>query len=294
MAPSTQETPNKREIYKQYVLTAFCEFLGTFFFLFCTFTAISAMKFTSTTTTLDPTKVLFVGATFGLSLCINVWIFYRICGGVFNPALTWGLVLLGKMPILKGVLYFIAQTIAGIVAAAAAEAILPGKLNVSCGLAKGVNQGQGLMLEALLTAELMLTVLFLAVEKHRATPIAPLVIGCTIAILHFISVPYTGASLNPARAFGPAIIEGTFDKKHWIFWIGPLLGATFGAGFYYFMTQIVNYKSLNPGQDFDRDVETECAELKRQLLAYETAAAPSTPSTPHQEVTLTFGRKEQV
>ncbi|RPA82164.1 aquaporin-like protein [Ascobolus immersus RN42] len=292
MASSTQES-NKREVYKQYALTAFCEFIGTFFFLFCTFTAISAMKFTSDTTTLDPTKLLFVGATFGLSLCINVWIFYRITGGVFNPALTWGLVLLGKMPILKGVMYFIAQTLAGIVAAAGAEAILPGKLNVSCGLAKGVNQGQGLMLEALLTAELMLTVLFLAVEKHRATPIAPLVIGCTIAILHFISVPFTGASLNPARAFGPAIVEGTFDKKHWIFWIGPLLGATFGAGFYYFMTEIVNYKTLNPGQDFDRDVEIEGAELKRQLLAYQ-ASTSSTPSTPAHEVNLTFGRKEDV
>lgn len=125
------------------------------------------MKFTSATTTLDPTKLLFVGATFGLSLAVNVWIFYRICGGVFNPALTWGLVLLGKMPIVKGIFYFIAQTIAGIVAAAGAEAILPGDLNVSCGLAKGVSQGQGLMLEALLTAELMLTVLF--VSLHHST-----------------------------------------------------------------------------------------------------------------------------
>lgn len=61
----------------------------------------------------------------------------------------------------------------------------------------------------------------LAVEKHRATPFAPLVIGFTIAIIHFIAVPFTGASINPARAFGPAVIEGTFDNKHWVFCKSP-------------------------------------------------------------------------
>ncbi|RPA78870.1 aquaporin-like protein [Ascobolus immersus RN42] len=206
------------------------------------------MKFVSTSKELDPIKVLFIGFSFGFSLLINVWIFYRITGGLFNPALTWGMVLVGGMPWVKGIIMFIAQIIGGIVAAAGADAVLPGKLDVSCGLAEGVSRGRGLMLECLLTAELMLAVLFLAVEKHRATPFAPLVIGFTIAILHFIAVPFTGASLNPARAFGPAVVEGTFNNKHWVFWLGPLMGTTFAAGFYMIL-KALNYRTLNPSQD---------------------------------------------
>jgi len=257
----TPEQPPKgrsslKHLAKQYLLCAFCEFIGTFFFLFSVFTAVSAMQFVSPSSTLDPTKVLFIGFSFGFSLLINAWIFYRITGGLFNPALTWGMMLAGAMPVGKGVILFVTQIVAGIAAAAGADAILPGRLDMSCRLADGVSRGKGLMLECLCTAELMLAVFFLAVEKHRATPFAPLVIGLTLAILHFICVPFTGASLNPARAFGPAVVEGSFDNKHWIFWLGPMMGTTFAAGFYWFLKEM-DYRSLNPSQDQTRDLDLE-------------------------------------
>jgi len=109
--------------------------------------------------------LLYVALAFGFSLAVNVWIFYRISGGIFNPAVTLGVVLLGAMPPLKGVLLVAAQLIGGIFAAGMVELLLPGNLSVNTGLGGGINTAQGLFLEAFLTFELTLTIYMLAVEK---------------------------------------------------------------------------------------------------------------------------------
>jgi len=61
-------------------------------------------------------------------------------------------------------------------------------------------------------------------------------------------VYYTGASLNPARSFGPAAASRTFETYHWIYWIGPFLGALLAAAYYGFV-KYMNYEEANPGQD---------------------------------------------
>lgn len=83
-----------------------------------------------------PTAVLllYIAFAFGISLAVNVWIFYRISGGIFNPAVTMGVVLLGAMPPLKGAMLAVAQLLGGIVAAGIVEAVLPGPLSVNTGL----------------------------------------------------------------------------------------------------------------------------------------------------------------
>jgi aquaporin related protein len=108
-------------------------------------------------------------------------------------------------------------------------------------------------------------VLMLAAEKSKDTFIAPIGIGLALFVammggtsssslllnaLELIStgVFYTGGSLNPARSFGPAVASTTFFRYHWIYWIGPFLGAAVAAGFYRFV-KFFDYEQVNPGQD---------------------------------------------
>jgi aquaporin related protein len=77
-------------------------------------------------------------------------------------------------------------------------------------------------------------------------------------------VYFTGGSLNPARSFGPAVVNRTFNHYHWIYWVGPILGAIVAAGFYKFI-KILEYETANPGQDNDHAANVE--RRKNLLLA---------------------------
>ena len=70
-----------------------------------------------------------------------------------------------------------------------------------------------------------------------------------------VGVYYTGGSLNPARSFGPCVANRSFPPEHWIYWVGPALGALVASGFYWFIKS-VEYETANPGQDFD-DLEVQ-------------------------------------
>ncbi|KAI5778632.1 aquaporin-1 [Geopyxis carbonaria] len=250
----------KDSVKKNYAIAFLGEFVGTFLFLFFAFAGTQAAKFSSTDSDgkvqTTPQLLLYISFAFGFSLAVNVWLFYRVSGGLFNPAVTYGFVLLGLMPATKAVLLVIAQLLGGI-AASGVVCGITGALDVQNVLSREYpNAGsttsvaQGLFLEVFLTAELSLTIFMLAVEKHRATHLAPLVIGLSLFICHLVGVYFTGASLNPARSFGPAVVGAEFPGHHWIFWLGPLLGTTLAAGLYKLLL-VVDYKTANPGQDSD-------------------------------------------
>jgi len=99
-----------------------------------------------------------------------------------------------------------------------------------------------------LTVELMYTVLMLAAEKSKDTYLAPIGIGLSLFVAEIAGVYYTGASLNPARSFGPCVAARSFQHYHWIYWIGPLLGALLASG-YYGLIKYLRYEEANPGQD---------------------------------------------
>jgi aquaporin related protein len=90
----------------------------------------------------------------------------------------------------------------------------------------------------------------LAVEKHKGTFLAPIGIGLALFCAELAGVLFTGGSLNPARSFGPDVVLRTFDKYHWIYWVGPFLGAAVAVGFYQFI-KMLEYETANPGQDSD-------------------------------------------
>lgn len=162
---------------------------------------------------------------------------------------TLGLVLVGAVKPIRGVIVFVAQIVAGIAAAAVIDGLTPGPLLVRNTLAPNVRIVQGLFLEMFLTANLVFVVYMLAVEKHRATYIAPLGIGIAVFMCHMVGVAYTGTSVNPARSFGPAVIAG-FHGYHWIYWLGPLLGSLLAFAVYKLL-QVLNYTTANAGQDED-------------------------------------------
>ena len=87
-------------------------------------------------------------------------------------------------------------------------------------------------------------------------------IGLSLFVAELTGVYFTGGSLNPARSFGPAVVNTSFVHYHWIYWLGPILGSIVAAGFYKFI-KILEYESANPGQDQDHAAKVQ---RKKNLL----------------------------
>jgi len=123
--------------------------------------------------------------------------------------------IIGALPYLRGALLFAVQILGGITAAALVACMFPGALNVQTALGGGTSIVQGLFIEMMLTAELVFTIFMLAAEKHKGTFIAPVGIGLALFIAELVGVYFTGGSLNPARSFGPCVVNRDFHGYHW-------------------------------------------------------------------------------
>ncbi|MCJ1423585.1 hypothetical protein MMC29_001469 [Sticta canariensis] len=237
------------------------EFVGTTMFLFFAFGG------TQIANTIDPNipnlgQLMYISLSFGFSLAVTAWVFYRISGGLFNPAVTLGMMVTSTLPWVRGLLLFPAQMLGGIVAAAIVACLFPGPLAVGTKLNAETSIVRGVFIEMFLTAELVLTVLFLAAEKSKATFIAPVGIGLALFVAELTGVYFTGGSLNPTRSFGPCVVNGDFPGHHWIYWIGPILGALVSAGYYKF-AKYFNYEQANPGQDDSHQHSEESSDKNR-------------------------------
>ncbi|KAF2183418.1 aquaporin-like protein [Zopfia rhizophila CBS 207.26] len=265
------------------------EFAGTFMFLFFAFGGTQVAKTAAfadnaaaagqekgrSTPALNTSALLFISLSFGFSLAINVWVFFRVSGGLFNPAVTLGLYLIDAISAIRAGCCFVAQMLAGICSAAVIEAILPGPLNVSTTLVPGTSIARGVFLEMFLTSLLVFTIFMLAAEKHKATYLAPIGIGLSLFVAEMVGVFFTGGSLNPARSFGPCVATAKFPGYHYIYWFGPLMGTLLAFGMYK-IVKLVEYQTVNPGQDFgDHEAElfkppanpTDRAQVQRPNVA---------------------------
>jgi MIP family channel proteins len=176
----------------------------------------------------DPTLV-GVALANGLAIGVMVCAFGHISGGHFNPAVTLGFLVARRIkPSLAGV-YWVAQLGGAALAALLVRSLLPRavtdavKLGVPA-LGHGVNAGSGFVLEAILTFFLVVVVFGAAVDKRNAhNAVAGLAIGLTISIDVLFGGPFTGAAMNPSRAFGPQLVGG-YWANGWVWYVGPLLG----------------------------------------------------------------------
>ncbi|OAQ99913.1 hypothetical protein LLEC1_04722 [Akanthomyces lecanii] len=248
--------PNK---IRNHFVAAIGEFVGTFLFLFFAFSATQVANtahkghqgMQNTIAGMpDTATLLFIALAFGFSLAVNAWVFFRISGGLFNPAVTLGLVLIGGLGPTRACLIFAAQILGATSSAAIVSVLFPGDLQIATTLGGGTSVVQGVWIEAFLTAELVFTIIMLAAEKHKGTFLAPIGIGLSLFIAELTGVYFTGGSLNPARSIGPCIVLQSFPTYHWIYWVGPGIGSILAASFYH-LINILEYETANPGQDFN-------------------------------------------
>lgn len=185
--------------------------------------------------------VTTVALAFGFTIVLLVYSFGRISGGHFNPAVSVGAAVSGRLPWVEAGYYIVAQVVGGIVGAIVLWVIangFSGFSSTATGLGANHYGGPGGVSwwGAFLT-ELVLTFLFVFVilsvtDKRNAefTAFAPLAIGLTLAVIHFVAIPVTGTSVNPARSIGPALFSGSEALKHlWLFIVAPLVGGVLGG-----------------------------------------------------------------
>lgn len=132
-------------------------------------------------------------------------------------------------------------------------------------------------MEMFLTSLLIITIFMLAAEKHKATFLAPIGIGLALFVAEMVGVFYTGGSLNPTRSFGPCVVTRNFPGYHYIYWFGPLMGTLLAFGVYKII-KMVEYQTVNPGQDFD-DHEV-CGKPFSQELMLTCNRTPSSSRPP--------------
>lgn len=183
---------------------------------------------------------LGIAFAFGLSVLIMVYAIGSISGCHINPAITIAMLVNGKIAGRDAVMYIIAQCIGAIIASALLLAVMTGSPTYS--IADGLGQNgygaaspAGFSMISGLVAEVILTFVFLLVIFGATSKLAPagfagIAIGLALTAVHLIDIPITGASVNPARSLGPAVIVGgTALAQLWLFIVAPVIGAVIAA-----------------------------------------------------------------
>lgn len=171
-----------------------------------------------------------VALTFGLAITVLVAALGHLSGAHLNPAVTLAFALIRHFPAREVPVYVGAQ-LAGASAAALTLQALFGSLASLGATLPASSPQQALLVELLLTALLMLVITGVATDTRAVGQLAALAIGATVALDALWGGPVSGASMNPARSFGPALVAGVW-RDHWVYWAGPILGALLGAALY--------------------------------------------------------------
>ena len=208
----------------------FVEFLGTCIFFFIGAGAIITNQFSN-----GAVGLVGIALAHGIILSVMISAFGSISGGHFNPAVTFGVMVARRISVSLGLQYMAAQLIGGVLAALLLHVIFPEALCAATHLgtpavASGISVGTAVLIEAILTFALVTSVFGTAIDP-RAPKIGGFGIGLTVLVDILVGGPLTGASMNPARTFGPGLVAG-FWENHWVYWVGPLLGGGL-AGFVY-------------------------------------------------------------
>ena len=234
----------------------FAELLGTFFLvLFGTGSAVVTLLVSQS---IDPTNVgigilgglgdwIAIALVFGLTVMVCIYVFGKISGAHLNPAVTIGLLVTKNIDLIDSIYYIVAQVIGACLGSLAlylclgASAVTIGGLGATApGL--GVTYWQAIFAEFLGTFFLMMVVMGVAVDKKAEPGFAGISIGMTVAAVIAVLGAFTGASINPARTFGPYLMDMILGGQNlWayypIYLIGPILGAICAAFAYAYLAK---------------------------------------------------------
>lgn len=215
------------------------EFLGTFWLVLggCG-SAVIAAKFPDV-----GIGLLGVSLAFGLTVVTMAYAIGHISGCHLNPAVSIGLWAGGRFPAGQLVPYIVAQVLGGLAGGAVLYVIASGKagFDATAGFAAngyGEHSLGGYSMSAALVTEVVMTMFFLfvilgATDKRAPAGLAPLAIGLALTLIHLISIPVTGTSVNPARSTGVAVFAADWAVGQlWLFWVAPIVGAILGAVLY--------------------------------------------------------------
>lgn len=171
-----------------------------------------------------------VAATFGLIILVMVAATEHLSGAHFNPAVTVAFAFTRHFP-WREVPAYVGAQLAGAIAAAGTLRLLFGMVAGLGATVPNGATGQAFGVEFLLTAMLMFVIAAVATDPRSGSHSAAPAIGATVALAALWGGPISGASMNPARSLGPALVAGIWND-HWLYWLAPLLGAVVGAWLY--------------------------------------------------------------
>jgi aquaporin Z len=202
---------------------SFAEFVGAF-----------ALTFVGAGSIVAGAGIVGIALAHGLVIAVFVSALGMISGGHFNPAVTLGFVVTRRIETRMAVFYWISQFAGAALAAAILKLVLPrvytGRVHLGVpALGGGVNAGSGMVIEAILTAFLVFVIFATAVDPRGTfKSIAGLAIGLTITLDILFAGPFTGAAMNPSRAFGPQLV-GNYWADGWVWYVGPAIGGIVAA-----------------------------------------------------------------
>lgn len=202
------------------------ELLGTFLFMMIGYASIAGIPNASAPTP----NLLVVPFSFGLGLLAAIFSFGHVSGGHFNPAVTVAMILDRRTAPTQGVGFIVAQII-GAIAAAVVVYLTVSQAAVAAGVTQpgaGVSDVSALVLETTFTAIFLLVIL---IASDKSPGLAALAIPLTLVAIHFAIATLSGASVNPARSIGSALVGGNLNAL-WIYLVGPTVGAIIGWAIY--------------------------------------------------------------
>jgi aquaporin NIP len=200
------------------------EFIGTYFLVFAGTGAVVINELTKSLTHVG------IALTFGLVVMAMIYTFGHISGAHFNPAVTLGFLTIGDIRLQEAVLYIVIQVLAAIASSVSLLLLFGNVANLGATLPRFSWQ-QSFALEFILTFVLMIVILGSAVHGKANKSFAGVAIGATVGLEAMFGGPISGASMNPARSIGPALVSGTLEHL-WIYIVATSLGAIVAAIFY--------------------------------------------------------------
>ncbi|MEB3337892.1 MAG: MIP/aquaporin family protein [Leptolyngbyaceae bacterium] len=205
---------------------AIAEGLGTFILIFTGTGAVMVNQISQGAVT-----HLGISFVFGAVVAALIYTLGHISGAHFNPAVTLAFWRSGFFPGHKILPYIVAQCL-GAIAASFLLLLSLGRIgNLGATLPLQDNWLQALILETILTFILMFVILGSGLDRRAPIGFAGIAIGLTVGLEAAFMGPITGASMNPARSLGPALVSGVW-QHHWLYWVAPIVGAQLAVGIY--------------------------------------------------------------